>query len=203
MDDRLKILVVEDNEDDFIIIRKHLRSVEGHVFDIWRATRLQEALAMMNDDAPDAVLLDLALPDSFGLQTFESLNEAYGKIPVVILTGNNDVELGLEAVKSGAQEFITKEHLSGRILVTILRHAVERQKLLLSLQDALEEVNILRGFIPICSHCKNIRDDEGFWQQIEQYISKHAGTRFSHGICPECMRIHYPDIADSREDLSE
>ncbi len=54
------------------------------------------------------------------------------------------------------------------------------------MQDALAEVKTLREFLPICSYCKKVRDDENYWSQIESYISRHTGTQFSHGICPEC-----------------
>jgi len=64
----------------------------------------------------------------------------------------------------------------------------------LHLEEALKNIKTLSGLIPICSHCKNIRDDRGFWNQIELYISNHSEAKFSHGICPGCMSIHYPDI---------
>lgn len=60
------------------------------------------------------------------------------------------------------------------------------------LQQALDEIKTLRGIIPICSHCKQIRDDEGLWKQIEEYIRDHSEARFSHGICPSCLKKHYP-----------
>jgi PAS domain-containing protein len=56
------------------------------------------------------------------------------------------------------------------------------------LQQALEEVRTLQGIVPICAYCKNIRDDAGYWSQVEQYISKHSNAEFSHGICPECFK---------------
>jgi hypothetical protein len=62
------------------------------------------------------------------------------------------------------------------------------------LQKALDEVRTLRGIVPICAYCKNIRDDKGYWSQVEQYVSEHSEAEFSHGICPECMRKNYPDI---------
>jgi PAS domain-containing protein len=61
-----------------------------------------------------------------------------------------------------------------------------------TLKNALEEVHTLRGFLPICSHCKNVRDDKGFWQKVEAYISDHSEARFSHSICPECAVKYYP-----------
>ncbi|MBU2549016.1 MAG: hypothetical protein KKB20_11420 [Proteobacteria bacterium] len=63
------------------------------------------------------------------------------------------------------------------------------------LEKTLAEVRTLRGFIPICSNRKNIRDDAGYWQRIDPYVSEHSDARFSHGICPECARKLYPDVA--------
>ncbi len=70
----------------------------------------------------------------------------------------------------------------------------EREKLIRDLQSALSEVKTLRGFLPICASCKKIRDDKGYWNQIEEYISAHSDAQFSHGICPDCARKLYPDI---------
>ena len=62
------------------------------------------------------------------------------------------------------------------------------------LTDALSEIKTLRGIIPICSNCKQIRDDEGLWSQIETYISDHSEAEFTHGYCPECVKELYPDM---------
>ena len=62
------------------------------------------------------------------------------------------------------------------------------------LSDYISEIRTLRGFIPICSHCKKIRDDDGFWQAIEAYMSQYIDAKFSHGICPDCVKKFYPDI---------
>ena len=66
----------------------------------------------------------------------------------------------------------------------------ERERLVGELQAALAEVKVLRGFLPICSYCKSIRDDENYWQSVEAYISKHTNTQFSHSICPACFASH-------------
>ncbi|MFC1524343.1 MASE3 domain-containing protein [Thermodesulfobacteriota bacterium] len=70
----------------------------------------------------------------------------------------------------------------------------EKEQLIDELKQALEEIKTLKGILPICSHCKNIRDDQGYWSQIEQYIHDHSEAQFSHGICPDCMKKHYPDF---------
>jgi PAS domain S-box-containing protein len=74
------------------------------------------------------------------------------------------------------------------------RAEAEREKLINELQDALAQVRTLKGFLPICAHCKKIRDDEGYWQQIERYILDRSEAEFSHGICPDCAKEHYPDF---------
>ena len=72
--------------------------------------------------------------------------------------------------------------------------AKERENIILELQDALAEVITLRGIIPICASCKKVRDDKGYWSQIESYIRDHSEADFSHGICPECAKKLYPDL---------
>ena len=70
----------------------------------------------------------------------------------------------------------------------------EREKLICKLQKALNEIKTLKGIVPICSHCKKIRDDKGYWNQIEAYIQAHSEAEFSHSICEECARKYYPEL---------
>lgn len=70
----------------------------------------------------------------------------------------------------------------------------DRDQLIFAYRDALERVKTLKGFIPICSSCKKIRNDSGFWSQIEAYISEHSDAEFSHGLCPECAQKLYPEF---------
>lgn len=70
----------------------------------------------------------------------------------------------------------------------------EREQLISQLQEALAEIKTLSGLLPICASCKKIRDDKGYWQQIEEYIGAHSEAKFSHSICPQCMKILYPEL---------
>ncbi len=74
--------------------------------------------------------------------------------------------------------------------------AQERETLIEELQAALAEIKTLRGFIPICSHCKSIRDDKGYWNEIAEYIQDHTEAQFSHSICPDCTKVLYPEYGD-------
>ena len=79
-------------------------------------------------------------------------------------------------------------HYSGVVI-----DITERRKTEIALQKAFDEIHTLRGIVPICANCKKIRDDQGFWSQVEDYISKHSDAKFSHGICPECLASIYPE----------
>jgi len=73
------------------------------------------------------------------------------------------------------------------------RAEIERENVIKDLQEALEKVQRLQGLLPICASCKKIRDDEGYWHQVETYVSKHVEVQFTHSVCPDCMRKLYPE----------
>jgi PAS domain S-box-containing protein len=75
----------------------------------------------------------------------------------------------------------------------------EREKIIEELQKAVHEIKALRGIIPICAYCKKIRDDEGYWYQVEEYISNHSGADFSHGMCPDCYKKYVDDFENKKE----
>ena len=79
-----------------------------------------------------------------------------------------------------------------REFILILIHSLGLKQL--ELKEALSDVKILSGFLPICSCCKNIRDDKGYWNQIESYIRNHSEAEFTHGICPKCIKELYPEF---------
>lgn len=77
----------------------------------------------------------------------------------------------------------------------------EKEQIILQLQEALSRVKTLTGLLPICASCKKIRDDDGYWHQVEEYIMDHSEADFSHGICPDCMHKLYPDFYPKGEKL--
>jgi hypothetical protein len=86
----------------------------------------------------------------------------------------------------------------GFILMVNQRLVAERQKTIGELQIALDQIKTLTGILPICSHCKKIRGDEGYWEQVESYMSKHTEVEFTHGICPGCLREHFPSYLEAK-----
>ncbi|MFZ5572137.1 MAG: hypothetical protein ACOZF0_17185 [Thermodesulfobacteriota bacterium] len=124
----------------------------------------------------------------------ENLFQAFARQKEVeeqLLRHRQDLETIVEQRTSSlkeANEQLTTE-MNGR-----KKMEQERENLIGELQRALGEVKKLSGMLPICSHCKKIRDDKGYWSQVESYIQKHSEAEFSHSICPDCARQFYPDL---------
>ena len=95
--------------------------------------------------------------------------------------------------------FVIFGFICGEIIARLKKTQEENTKLINGLQQSLREIKTLRGIIPICASCKNIRDDKGFWNKVESYLKKHSEVEFSHGICPDCARKLYPDLVESEE----
>jgi hypothetical protein len=83
------------------------------------------------------------------------------------------------------------------VFVRIKNAEEEQRGLAMSLQEALGHIKILKEMLPICANCKKIRNDDGYWQQIETYITENSDTQFSHGICPDCVRKLYPEYSET------
>jgi DNA-binding NtrC family response regulator len=196
MRQRITILIIEDSLDDFYFLQRILQSSSEVEAKIFHEERLESAISAAGNRDIDAAIIDLSLPDSFGLDTFVAFHEAYPAIPTVIMTGHKDHDLAFEAVGKGAQDYLFKGEPSATAIIRTIRYAIERQRLMTELKTAMDHIKQLQGMLPICSVCKNIRDDRGYWNRIESYISRHSEVEFSHSICPDCARELYPELYD-------
>ncbi len=156
-------------------------------------------------DAPQLAILDWMMPGLDGPQICRQARAtpATTSMYIILLTakgGRGDLVAGLAA---GANDFVTKpfdrEELQARVQVG--GRMVELQRSLAArvteLQAALAQVKQLQGILPICAHCKKIRDDQNYWQKVEHYVSEHSEARFSHSICPDCYAsIVQPELAE-------
>lgn len=206
----IKILLIEDDPDDTFLIREMLAEVESSLysFRLEHAETLSAGLAAYDIGRPDVLLLDLGLPDSNGLETLIMAAERCAEAPVVVLTGLTDELFGIEAVKNGAQDYLIKGRITGDVLTRSICYAIERKKLenegkqlVRELRQAVEKIRTLKGLIPICASCKKIRDDQGYWNQVEVYISEHSEAEFSHGICPDCAERFYGEYLKKNVEL--
>ena len=194
MKNKITTLIIEDSFDDFFLLKRVLETSEEIEARILHEERLANAMSVAGSREIDVAIIDLSLPDSFGLETFIAFHEKYPLVPTIIMTGHKDHELAFEAVQKGAQDYLIKGEPSATAIIRTIRYAIERQRLTTELKTALDHIKQLQGMLPICSVCKNIRDDKGYWNRIESYISRHSEVRFSHSICPDCAKKIYPEL---------
>ncbi len=119
---------MEDNPGDARLIQESLAETAGDPFDVETADRLATALRRLGDGGIDAVLLDLALPDSKGQETFEKAKAQAPTVPIIVLTGLGDEAMALKMVKDGAQDYVAKIDLNGSLLSRAIRYAIERER---------------------------------------------------------------------------
>ena len=199
----IRVLLIDDEPAQAWLVSEHLRSISeksGKHFDVVHVESLGDGFGRLADEDIDVLLLDLSLPDSMGTGTLSKARSKFPTLPIVVLTSMEDEDMGVQLVQGGAQDYLVKGQVDGLLLSRTIRYAIERkqaeserEQLIAELQGALAQVKTLSGLLPICSGCKKIRDDQGYWNRIETYISEHSDAQFSHGICPDCAKKYFPD----------
>lgn len=204
------ILIVDDQEADVALIERMLRGA-GYT-SITSTMDPGEVCDLHARHGYDLILLDLKMPAMDGFQVMDELKkmDPEGYLPVLVITAQPDHKL--RALKAGAKDFVNKPFDLAEVLARVRnllevrllhsetkghRQALQQQNE--ALQKALEKVKLLSGLLPICAWCKKIRDDQGYWNAIEHFISQHSEAEFTHGICPDC-RTKYSGEMLHKED---
>lgn len=217
MSGQASILVVEDDQGSRVTLTALLEA-EGHLVEAMETTA--ESLIYVINHPVDIVVSDMRLPDGSGLQILWALKNINPNAAFILVTGHATLETAIDAVNQGAFAYHVKP-LDVDALIGSVRNALRQQRLetdkmdLLikvqlvngdleqsvaelelkneALQEALAKVKLLSGLLPICAWCKKVRNDAGYWNEIESYISQHSEADFTHGICPGCIKDLYPD----------
>lgn len=180
-------------EDEFLIANDIKVSLEEMGFTVTDIVAFGEkAVEKAQHGEPNAVLMDIHLRGEMdGIEAAENIYKQL-KIPVIFLTAYSDQNLVERARTVGSFGYLIKpfdeRELRAMIEVAIYRSEMEaeREQLITRLEKALAEIETLRGIIPICSVCKKIRNDTGYWEQVDAYITEHTQAKFTHGYCPDC-----------------
>jgi PAS domain S-box-containing protein len=155
--DTLRVLLVEDDDVDAEATARQLRRMDS-TFTVVREQCLEDACARLETSRVDLILLDLGLPDSQGLETLDRMRACAGYVPVVVFTGRQDEKLGMEAIRRGAQDYLTKDELTPRLLARVLRYAIERGKS----QERLARAQRIAG---LGSWEHNLRGGDIYWSE--------------------------------------
>jgi CheY-like chemotaxis protein len=195
----MKILIVDDIPENISALALALES-EG--FTLAMASCGEKALQITEDFLPDLVLMDVRMDGIDGFETCRQLkkNDATSDIPVIFLTVSQDSEDIKQGFQCGGVDYICKPFSQEEVCARVRTHlhlrdlVKQKEKLVNELQTALAKVKKLSGLLPICSACKKIRDDKGYWNHIESYIRARSEADFTHGICPTCSKTLYPGL---------
>jgi phosphoserine phosphatase RsbU/P len=193
----MRILIAEDDVVTAAILQKLLRSWGYETAMVKDGNAAIEALR--SEQAPQLALMDWMMPGRDGPDVCRVVRSENATTYIILLTSRTeraDVVAGLDA---GADDYLMKpfdpEELRARLKAGI--RIIDLQQRLAAhvseLQQALANVRRLNGLLPICSYCKAIRDDSDYWHRVEEYVTEHAGVKFSHGICPKCLATALED----------
>ncbi|MFH1612226.1 MAG: ATP-binding protein [bacterium] len=139
----IKVLLIEDNPDDILITKKVFAEIKKMDFELICVDRLQTAIEYLNQQKVDVILLDLGLPESQGLDTFHKLHTQIPEVPIVVLSGFDDIDTALKAIYEGAQDYLIKQTYNSNAMVRIIRYAMERYQILKELDQKNKELKKL------------------------------------------------------------
>jgi len=202
----MNILIAEDDLTSRIALAGLLMK-EGHEVKAV-ATGIEAWEELQKPQAPPMAILDWMMPGLDGpevIQRVRGLQQNGRPTYIIMLTSKDnklDVVAGLDA---GANDYLSKPFDPGelRARIKVGYRMIKLQDVLAvklqELREALASVKVLQGLIPICSSCKKIRNDQGYWTKLETYLQEHANVTFSHGICVDCLRKLYPELCTEVE----
>lgn len=211
----MRILIVDDTRDNQVLLRAFL--VSAGYRDIVAANSATEAFRVLGFEEPvqeaidiELILMDIMMPGVSGIEACRRIKAAehLQDVPIIMITAKTEPQDLEQAFSAGAMDYMTKPVKKVELLARVrsalaLKQAMDARKAREEelarknheLEQTLKEIKVLRGLIPICAACKKIRDDQGYWQQLETYIGQRSEAQFSHGICVECVKKLYPEFA--------
>jgi PleD family two-component response regulator len=193
------ILIIDDSPENLSVLTRML--VEQG-YQARPAISGELALKAIPKVRPDLILLDIMMaPGLDGYEVCRRLkaDELTRDIPIVFMSALHDTINKIKAFECGGVDYITKPFQVEEVLARVNTHLALRrlqqrlEEKNVQLEEALASIKTLRGLLPICANCKKIRDDHGYWKQIEEYIESHSEALFSHGLCPDCADKLYAD----------
>ena len=196
-----KVLITDDSPLSRQIMVKMLSELG---IEVLTAESGREAIEVFKAHDLAIILMDVIMDDMTGFDAarqIRALDHPNRRVPIIFVTATlGDTQNIFKGYDSGAVDYILKpvdaKPLRSKVSIFCEMHA-QRQEIdrkNRELEKHIEEIKTLRGLIPICANCKSVRDDDGYWQSIEEYFDKYSSTQLSHSICPKCVDELYPDL---------
>ncbi|MGZ4856873.1 MAG: response regulator [Methanobacteriaceae archaeon] len=183
----IKILFVEDNPGDVVIIKEMLKEIDGIHFEVTTADNLKEGINHLINEDFDILLLDLNLPDSEGIQTFITINQNARDLPIIILTGLSDEEFAITSVGKGAQDYLVKGQTDGQLLAKSIKYSIERKRIEKELRSSEEKYRLMvekiqSGVFLIDSENKLKYVNESMAKMLGYTVHEMLNRQISHFI---------------------
>lgn len=201
----MRILIAEDDATSRIVLATVLTK------DGYDVTATDDGGAawevLQKADAPRLAILDLMMPGIEGLELVRRVRAIPSVAPpyLIIVSTKSEKSDVIAALDAGANDYLTKPFDPGelRARIEVGRRMIEMRfelnEKVTELKQALAEVRTLKGIVPICANCKNVRDDQGYWNRVESYLNEHTEADFTHAVCPDCMKRLYPQFEDASD----
>ncbi|NVN93187.1 MAG: response regulator transcription factor [Desulfuromonadales bacterium] len=198
----MRILIAEDDLTSRTLLAGILKK-EGHEVTV-TVNGAEAWQVLQQPDAPSLAIIDWMMPELDGIEVVRQVRALQADRPpyIIMLTAKGEKADIMAGFDAGANDYLAKPFDPGelRARVEVGRRMVEIQDELVhkvdELRRALDQIKTLRGILPICMNCKMIRDDQGYWSEVEVYVRDHTEADFSHGLCPKCMKKLYPEFED-------
>lgn len=198
----MKVLLAEDDLVSRTLLLTILTKWGHEVVEV--SDGAEAVLALESDNDLRLAILDWIMPVMEGPEVVRKVRESIPSreryVYIILLTQKDSRSDIVEGLGAGADDYMVKpfDHNELKARITTGQRIAELQQALASanaeLRSALAQLKKLSGLLPICAVCKKIRDDKGYWQQIESYISEHSEALFSHSVCPDCAKKLYPGV---------
>lgn len=198
-----RVLLIEDVRADVELVENELRN-GGLEFRARQVDSKEAFLHELQHDPPDVILSDHGLPSFDGFTALAITQDRCPEVPFIFVSNHLGEENAIKAFENGAADCVLKDQLSKLVPVVqrALRQAEERrnrkvteanrERMLCELRDAVAHLKTSGRLLPICAHCKKIRNSDGDWHALEAYFRKHFDVEFTHGLCPDCVPIFFP-----------
>jgi len=194
---KLRVLIAED---DFLVaemVRGQVEQLGHEVVAVVENGHL--AAEKTRELRPELVLMDINMPDMDGIDGMRLIQKHF-PTPIIILTAYESDDLVEKASEAGAGAYLVKPssvaEMDRAMIIAVARFQdIQRlRKVNEELEEALARVRTLSGLLPVCVSCRKVRDDKGYWKEVETYLAAHGGAEVSRCLCPDCMKKIYPEF---------
>jgi DNA-binding response OmpR family regulator len=200
----MRILIADDDNTSRSILAGVLTKIGHEIIAVRDGKQAFEEL--QKPTAPFLAILDWIMPAMDGIEVIQAVRAIPTDKPpyLIMLTSKNDKSDIIEGLQAGADDYLAKPFDVGELQarVEVGKRMIDMRVIvadkILMLNRAMEQINTLQGILPICAFCKKIRNDQGYWDQVEAYVARHSEAEFSHSICPSCLKTHYPEYQFDR-----